>query len=29
VVTLAQPAMGQAAVERAGMICFPEYFIPG
>jgi predicted amidohydrolase len=28
-VTLAEAAIAQAAVERAGLICFPECFIPG
>jgi len=28
-VTLAEQAIGQASVERAGLICFPECFIPG
>jgi len=28
-VTLAEHAIAQAAIERAGIICFPECFIPG
>jgi predicted amidohydrolase len=28
-VTLATDAIAQAAVERAGLICFPECFVPG
>lgn len=28
-VTLAEHAIAQAAVERAGIICFPECFVPG
>lgn len=28
-VTLAEGAIAQAAIERAGIICFPECFIPG
>src|SRR5260370_2395606 len=28
-VTLAQQAIAQASVERAGLICFPECFVPG
>jgi predicted amidohydrolase len=28
-VTLAEQAIAQASVERAGIICFPECFIPG
>ena len=28
-VTLAEQAIAQAAVERAGIICFPECFVPG
>ena len=28
-VTLAEQAIAQAAIERAGLICFPECFIPG
>jgi predicted amidohydrolase len=28
-VTLAQQAIAQASVERAGIVCFPECFIPG
>jgi predicted amidohydrolase len=28
-VTLAEHAIGQAAIERAGIVCFPECFIPG
>src|SRR6266436_1520943 len=28
-VTLAEQAIAQAAIERAGIICFPECFIPG
>src|SRR6266404_6291845 len=28
-VTLAEQAIGQASVERAGIICFPECFVPG
>jgi predicted amidohydrolase len=28
-VTLAEQAIGQASIERAGLICFPECFIPG
>ncbi len=28
-VTLAQHAIAQAGIERAGLICFPECFIPG
>ncbi len=28
-VTLAEHAIAQAAIERAGLICFPECFIPG
>src|ERR1035438_858222 len=28
-VTSAEHAIGQAAIERAGIICFPECFIPG
>ena len=28
-VTLAEQAIAQAAVERAGLICFPECFVPG
>jgi predicted amidohydrolase len=27
--TLAEEAIGQASLERAGIICFPECFIPG
>lgn len=28
-VTLAQQAIAQASTERAGIICFPECFVPG
>src|SRR5207247_10917501 len=28
-VTLAEQAIAQASVERAGLICFPECFVPG
>ncbi len=28
-VTLAERAIGQAAIERADIICFPECFVPG
>src|SRR6266403_429010 len=28
-VTLAEQAIAQASVERAGIICFPECFTPG
>ena len=28
-VTLAGQAIAQASVEHAGLICFPECFIPG
>src|SRR5713226_3993704 len=28
-VTLAEHAIAQASIERAGIICFPECFIPG
>jgi predicted amidohydrolase len=28
-VTLAEQAIAQASIERAGLICFPECFIPG
>src|SRR6266581_1108189 len=28
-VTLAEQAIAQASTERAGIICFPECFIPG
>src|SRR5437879_2434994 len=28
-VTLAEQAIAQASIERAGIICFPECFIPG
>ena len=28
-VTLAQQAIAQASLERAGLICFPECFVPG
>jgi predicted amidohydrolase len=28
-VTLAEQAIGQASLERAGLICFPECFVPG
>src|SRR5580700_7567801 len=28
-VTLAEQAIAQASVERAGIICFPECFVPG
>ncbi len=28
-VTLAEPAIAQASIERAGLICFPECFVPG
>jgi predicted amidohydrolase len=28
-VTLAQQAIAQASIERAGLICFPECFVPG
>src|SRR5271154_810144 len=28
-VALAQHAIAQASVERAGLICFPECFVPG
>ena len=28
-VTLAEQAIAQASMERAGLICFPECFIPG
>jgi predicted amidohydrolase len=28
-VTLAEQAVAQASIERAGLICFPECFIPG
>jgi predicted amidohydrolase len=28
-ITLAEHAIGQAAIERAGIICFPECFVPG
>jgi len=28
-ITLAEQAITQAAVERAGLICFPECFVPG
>jgi predicted amidohydrolase len=28
-VTLAEQAIGQASIERAGIICFPECFVPG
>src|SRR5258708_36769957 len=28
-VMLAEQAIGQASIERAGLICFPECFIPG
>jgi predicted amidohydrolase len=28
-VTLAEQAIAQASVERAGLVCFPECFIPG
>src|ERR1700690_1520104 len=28
-VTLAEHAIAQASLERAGIICFPECFIPG
>ncbi len=28
-VTLAEQAIAQAAIERAGLVCFPECFVPG
>src|SRR5258708_25538036 len=28
-VTLAEKAIAQASIERAGIICFPECFVPG
>ncbi len=28
-VTLAEHAIAQAAIERAGIVCFPECFVPG
>src|ERR1700721_439829 len=28
-VTLAEQAIAQASIERAGLICFPECFVPG
>jgi predicted amidohydrolase len=28
-ITLAEQAIGQAGVERAGLVCFPECFLPG
>jgi predicted amidohydrolase len=28
-VTLAEEAIAQAAMERAGIICFPECYVPG
>src|ERR1700694_5293742 len=28
-VTLAEQAIAQASIERAGIICFPECFVPG
>ena len=28
-VTLAEEAIAQASIERAGLICFPECFVPG
>src|SRR5580658_10407113 len=28
-VTLAEEAIAQASIERAGVICFPECFVPG
>jgi len=28
-VALAEQAIGQAAIERAGIVCFPECFVPG
>src|SRR5437660_8960129 len=28
-VTLAEQAIAQASLERAGIICFPECFVPG
>jgi predicted amidohydrolase len=28
-IALAEQAIGQAAIERAGLICFPECFVPG
>ena len=28
-VTLAQHAIQQAGIEKAGLICFPECFVPG
>ena len=28
-VTLAEQAIAQASLERAGLICFPECFVPG
>src|SRR5271169_1135389 len=28
-IALAEQAIGQASIQRAGLICFPECFIPG
>src|SRR5713101_2027245 len=28
-VTMAEQAIAQASIERAGVICFPECFVPG
>ena len=28
-ITLAEQAIAQASIERGGLICFPECFIPG
>lgn len=28
-VTLAEHAVAQASIERAGIVCFPECFVPG
>ena len=28
-VTLAEQAIAEASIERAGIVCFPECFVPG